>query len=120
MIDKLLNSLDLTLVVIIFTVFFAFIKWLDSRNQNLRNERYKNYMQLMKILAGSKTANGNSRCMTEQIAAAWLLFEYKEYYELTLKILDNRDLENMSAPEWKNFVAPQIKLLINEIKSKIC
>jgi len=71
------NNAYITLMIAIGAGLFAFVKWIDSRNQNLRNERYKSYMQLIRILSGSKTSDEQSVCMTEQIAAAWFLLESK-------------------------------------------
>ena len=42
----------------------------------------------------------------------------KEYYDITLRILDNSDLEKMSNTNWQEFVAPQVRLLIEEIKRR--
>jgi len=110
------NTNQITLIIAIIAGLFAFIKWLDTRNQNLKDERYKKYIQLIRILSGSKINDSASICMTEQIASAWLLLEYKEYYKITLKILDNNDLEKMSNENWQQFVLPQIKLVVEEIK----
>ncbi len=113
------NNTHIILFIVICSGIFAFIKWLDSRKQTLRNERFKNYIELIGILAGSKNSAGITRCMTEQIAAAWLLLEYNEYYNITLKILDNSDLEKMSDENWKEFVAPQVRYLVTEIGKRI-
>lgn len=112
------NNAYITLIIAIGAGLFAFIKWLDSRNLSLKNERYKSYMQLIRVLSGSKTNDGQSVCMTEQIAAVWFLLEYREYYDITLKILDNGDLEKMSNKNWQELVAPQVRLLIEEIKKR--
>lgn len=109
---------QLTIIFAICAGLFAFIKWLDARNQTLKNERYERYIQHIRILSGSRDNEGAFICMTEQIAAAWLLLEYSEYYHITLKILDNPDLEKMSNKPWQNFVLPQIKQVLEEIKSK--
>ncbi len=109
---------QLTIIFAICAGLFAFIKWLDARNQTLKNERYERYIQHIRILSGSRDNDGAFICMTEQIAAAWLLLEYSEYYHITLKILDNPDLEKMSNEPWQNFVLPQIKQVLEEIKSK--
>ncbi|PCH98594.1 MAG: hypothetical protein COB76_06915 [Alphaproteobacteria bacterium] len=109
---------QITIIIAIFAGLFAFIKWLDTRNQTLKNERYERYIQHIRILSGSKENEGAFICMTEQIAAAWLLLEYSEYFEITLKILDNPDLEKMSNEPWQQFVLPQIKQVIADIKSR--
>ena len=110
------NNAYITLIIAIGAGLFAFVKWIDSRIQNLRNERYKNYMQLIGTLSGSKENDEYLIAMTEQIAAVWFLLEYKEYYDITLRILDIKELEKMSDSNWQEFVAPQVRLLIEEIK----
>lgn len=111
------NIDNITLIIAIFAGLFTFIKWIDSRNRELKNERYKKYMQLIKIISGSKETKDSSICMTEQIASLWMLLEYKEYYNITLKILDNEDLKEMSNEPWKKFILPQIEKVIQEISS---
>lgn len=75
-------------------------------------------MQLIRIVSGSKPNEAVSIGMTEQIAAIWFLLEYKEYHHITLKILDNPDLEKMANERWNKFVLPQVRLLTEEIKLK--
>ena len=111
------NIDSITLIIAIFAGLFAFIKWIDSRNRELKNKRYKKYMRLIRTISGSKETKDASICMTEQIASSWMLLEYKEYYNITLKILDNEDLEEMSNDPWLKFVLPQIKKVIQEIRS---
>lgn len=119
MLELISNHADqLTIVFTACVGLFAFIKWLDARNQSLKNERYKKYIQHIRILSGSKDTEGASICMTEQIAAAWLLLEYSEHFHITLKILDNSDLEKMSDRPWLDFVLPQIKQVVSDIKSR--
>lgn len=113
------NNNQITMIVAIVAGLCAFLKWLDTRNQNVKNERYNKYIQLIKVLSGSKENDSASICMTEQIASAWFLLEYKEYYKITLKILDNDDLQNMSNKPWQNFVLPQIKLVVQEITNQM-
>ncbi len=110
------NIDSITLIIAIFAGLFAFIKWIDSRNRELKNERYKKYMQLIRAISGSKETEGASICITEQIASSWMLLEYKEYHKITLKILDNEDLKKMSNDRWQKFVLPQIKKVIEEIR----
>lgn len=110
------NIDSITLIIAIFSGLFAFIKWIDSRNRELKNERYKKYMQLIREISGSKETEGASICITEQIASSWMLLEYKEYHKITLKILDNEDLKKMSNDRWQKFVLPQIKKVIEEIR----
>lgn len=112
------NFNQITLIITVITGCFAFIKWLDSRNLKLKNERYQQYIKHISILSGSTQNAYHKIAMTEQIASVWFLIEYKEYYKLTLRILDNNELKNMSNNNWKNFVLPEIEKVINEIKLK--
>lgn len=54
--------------------------------------------------------------MTEQIAAVWFLLEYKEYASTTYKIFSSTDLETIANATWVQHVAPQIRLLLKELK----
>lgn len=82
----------------------------------MRDKRFENYMQLMRTLAGIKPDGSGSVAVTEQIAAIWFLLEYKEYHHITLRILDNSDLEEFAGDTLKRLVLPQIKLLVEKIK----
>lgn len=115
MLELIINQA--AIIAAIFAGFFAFIKWIDARNRALKNERYKQYIRHIKILSGSKETDQSTICMTEQIAAAWFLVEYKEFHLITIKILDNDDLEKMSNEPWKKFVLPHIKKVISEVKN---
>ena len=112
------NSDIIALLITVFAGFFGFIKWLDTRTLNLKNERYDKYILLIGVLSGAKDNKDATIPTTVQIASAWLLLEYKEYYPITVKIFDNPDLEKMSNENWREFVLPQIKLVIEEINSK--
>ncbi|MCP5405513.1 MAG: hypothetical protein H6922_04755 [Pseudomonadaceae bacterium] len=59
------NTGSITLLISIGAGLFGFIKWLDSRNQRLRNERYEKYIQLIRTLSGSKEREDAYVCMTE-------------------------------------------------------
>ena len=106
------NNTQAVWVVAIFVGGFSFIKWIDSRNRSLKNERFSGYMQLIRLLSRDSS-------MTEQIAAAWALLEYKEYYDVIVKTLDNNDLEKMCNENWRKFVAPQVRLVVKEIKGRL-
>ncbi len=96
---------------------FAVFKWIDTRKRQLKNERYDKYTKLIKTISGSKANKDEIITFTEQIASAWLLLEYKEYYNLTLKIFENTSLEEMGNENWNKFVLPEIKRVIEEIKN---
>ncbi len=112
------NNTQITLVIAIIAGVFAFVKWLDSRNQSLRDKRFENYMKLMRMISGVSPNGDGSVGITEQIAAIWFLLEYKEYHDITLKILDNSGFEGNANGLVKQLVLPQIKLLVEEIKKR--
>ena len=105
------NFNQITFILTVIAGVFAFIKWLDSRNLKIKNDRYQQYIQHIRSFAGC----GSNISPAEQIASAWFLLEYEEYYKLTLKILDNDLIRVKSSDEW-------VKLseeIIQEIKSKL-
>lgn len=106
-------------LVSVFTIsiagLFAFIKWVDSRNIELKEKRYKTYMDLISAISGHRN-DGTTPNLTEQIAATWFLLEYKEYKTTTIKIFENSDLEKMANAPWVNHVLPQIKMMIKELQ----
>lgn len=93
---------------------FVFIKWIDSRNRQLKEKRYETYMNLIGVISG-KRLDSTTPNITEQIAAIWFLLEYKEYYEITKKIFSESDFENMATEPWVKHVGPHIKKLVKEI-----
>jgi len=99
--------------------WIGLFQWLDSRNREIKERRYSKYIELINTVSGTRP-DGNTPNVTEQIAAVWLLPEYKEYKQLTYKIFSCCDLidttEDPNGP-WVQFVLPQIHLLIKEISS---
>lgn len=106
------NTGNITLLVTIGAGLFGFIKWLDSRNQRLRNERYEQYMRLIESISGGGVG------ITRQIASIWLLLEYKEYDHITLKVLDNPTLRKSGGEYVQELIFPQINALVQEIKGR--
>jgi len=104
-------------VIAIIAGSFAFVKWIDTRNRELKEKRYKTYMDLIGVISG-KRADSTTPNLTEQVAATWFLLEYKEYYEITAKIFSDSDLENMGNALWVQHVLPHIRRLINEITDR--
>ena len=102
------------IIIISFTGLFAFVKWIDSRNRNLKEKRYETYMKLVGVISG-KRIDSTTPNITEQIAATWFLLEYKEYYDMTLRIFSDSDLRNMGNEPWIKHVLPHIEKLIKEI-----
>lgn len=101
-------------VIAIMAGLFAFVKLIDTRNRELKEKRYKTYMDLIGVISG-KRIDSTTPNLTEQIAAIWFLLEYKEYYEITRKIFSDSDLENMANAPWVKHVLPHIHKLIKQI-----
>jgi len=102
------------LITVSIAGFFAFIKWIDNRNRELKEKRYRTYMDLIGLISG-KRVDSSAPNITEQIAAVWFLLEYKEYYKTTKKIFSDSDFENMSNEAWVQHILPHIHKLLKEI-----
>jgi hypothetical protein len=94
---------------------FAWVKWVDSRNREIKEKRYSTYMNLINIISG-KCPDGRVVMLTEEIAAVWLLLEYKEYDNITRKIYSHQAVRNSTAQEWNETVLPTIDELLQELK----
>ncbi|TOA90231.1 hypothetical protein CGK17_16610 [Vibrio parahaemolyticus] len=101
-------------LAVVFSGLFAFVKWLDTRKRELREKRYRTYMDLISIISG-KRQDSSAPNITEQVAAVWFLVEYKEYYKTTVRIFSESDLENMANGPWVQHVLPHITKLIKTI-----
>ncbi|HOO81245.1 MAG TPA: hypothetical protein PK513_01940 [Alphaproteobacteria bacterium] len=108
------NSQFLSVLTVTFAGLFAFIKWLDTRNRELKEKRYSKYMQLISVISGKREDSSPSN-LPEQIAATWFLIEYKEYFEITKKIFSNSDLKEMADETWIKHVLPQMQSMLKEI-----
>ena len=108
------NNALFSTIAILGAGFFAFIKWIDNRNRELKEKRYSKYMALISIISG-KREDGTTPNLTEQIAATWFLLEYPEYKKTTKKIFENSDLKNMANGAWVEHVLPQIEFMLKEI-----
>lgn len=115
MIEFIISNKDLIGVLsVTLAGLFAFIKWLDTRNKELKEARYQSYMELVSLISGNKK-DGTPAKLTEMTAAVWFLLEYKEYYGITKRIFRDSDLENMAEDTWVQHVLPHINKLLNEI-----
>ena len=115
MLEFITGNKDLLSVIsVTLAGLFVFIKWLDTRNNELKEQRYKSYMELVSLISGNKKDSTPAK-LTEMTAAVWFLLEYKEYYEITKRIFRDSDLENMAEESWVQHVLPHIKKLLKEI-----
>jgi hypothetical protein len=108
------NKDILGIITISVTGLFVFIKWIDSRNRELKEKRYETYMNLISVISGKRT-DSTTPNLTEQIAAIWFLLEYKEYYNLTKRIFGDSELADMANEPWIKHVLPHIQKLLAEI-----
>jgi|GEM_PF-2925961 len=108
------NNSFILLMIGMISGTVGFIKWLATRQQEMKEKRYSKYMDLIGIIAGNRP-DGNHAKMTEQIAAVWFLLEYKEYKNITYKIFSNTDLDDIGNEVWRSHMKPNIKLLLQEI-----
>lgn len=108
------NTNLIGLITVSITGLFVFIKWLDTRNRELKEKRYETYMNLVSVISG-KRSDSTTPNITEQIAATWFLLEYKEYYDMTRRIFSDSDLEKMANEPWVTHVLPHIRNLLKEI-----
>ncbi len=107
------NSQLLGIVTVSLAGLFTFIKWIDTRNRELKEKRYDTYMNLVSVISGMRK-NGQGAKLTEQIAAVWFLLEYDEYKNITKKIFSETNLETVGDDIWTGHIAPQIKLMLDE------
>ncbi len=101
-------------IVVCFTGLFGFVTWIDTRRRELKEKRYKTYMDLIGVISG-KRVGSTAPNITEQIVATWFLSEYKEYYDMTKRIFSDSDLEDIANETWVKHVLPHIHKLIKEI-----
>jgi hypothetical protein len=109
------NTQLMSIIVIVFGGVFAFVKWLDTRNRELKDKHYSKYMDLIGIISGIRP-DGTVPRITEQIAAIWFLREYKGYNKVTYKIFSALDLDKIANETWTKHVAPEVRLLLQEIE----
>jgi len=72
-----------SIVAFVFTV----LKYIDSKKQQEKNERFKQFLKIFELVAG-RTANGQPLVDTQQAMAIYQLSEFKEYSYMTLPIIN--------------------------------
>lgn len=110
------NAQLIGVLVTVFGGLFAFIKWIDLRNRELKEKRYARYTELVGTIAG-KRPDGVSPTMLDQIVAVWFLLEYKEYRKITKRIFHGPKFDQMANQNWISFVLPEIKAMLSELQS---
>jgi len=62
------NTNLIGLITVSLTGLFVFIKWIDTRNRELKEKRYETYMGLVSVISGKRN-DSTAPNITEQIAA---------------------------------------------------
>ncbi|MEB3245975.1 MAG: hypothetical protein VKJ06_08345 [Vampirovibrionales bacterium] len=107
------NNQLLSFVAVSVAGAASMFKWLDTRNRELQEKRFKEYMGLISIISG-RLPDGTSPAITEQVASVWFLLNYKEYKNITCKIFSHTDLDSMANEKWVAFVKPEVNALLKE------
>lgn len=103
----------ITTLVACSSFVFSLIKWLDSRNRELGNQRYLQYRELMRVICG-----GNGVHPPEQIVCVHLLLKFKDYHKITLSIFSNSQILENTNDNWKRIILPEIQKVLEKIKQK--
>ncbi len=110
------NFAAITALVACFSFVFSLIKWLDSRNRELNNQRYLQYRELIRVICA---CDGEQRTSPpEQLLCIILLKEFKEYYKTTKEIFSNLQLIDRANNNWKKYVLPEIQKVLKEIEQE--
>ncbi len=115
----------LTFIAAFIATYSAFIRWYVSYKQSISDNRYNNYVKLVKTIFGGKDSKDEIIPYSVQIASLWLLLEYKEYYLISLKIFRHESVGRLpqNAPEscirWQQEVATEINVIICEIEHQL-
>ena len=106
---------SLTALVACFSFVFSCIKWVDSRNREINNQRYLQYRELIRVLSPV----GEERVsLQEQILCIILLKEFKEYYKTTKEVFFNPQIINRTSNEWKESLLPEMEKVLKEIEKE--
>ena len=80
-------SIIVTILVALIPAIWSFIRFINLKSKELRHERFKIYHGLIRELVQPDTP-GQPMSMDRQIAIVFELRNFKEYYELTLRMLE--------------------------------
>ena len=106
---------SLTALVACFSFVFSFIKWLDSRNRELNNQRYLQYRELIRVICPFGEAKVSP---PEQLLCVIFLKEFKEYYKTTKEVFFNPQIINRTSNEWKESLLPEMEKVLKEIEKE--
>lgn len=106
---------SLTALVACFSFVFSLIKWLDSRNREINNQRYLQYRELIRVLS---PVGEEKVSLQEQILCIILLKEFKEYYKTTKEVFFNPQIINRANNEWKKNILPEVEKVLRQIEEE--
>jgi hypothetical protein len=104
---------SLTALVACGSFVFSLIKWLDSRNRELDNQRYLQYRELIKVISG-----GQGVLAHEQILCVHLLLKFKDYHKTTSRIFSNAAVLKIMNDNWQKIILPEIQKVLKEIEQE--
>ncbi len=106
----------ITALVACGSFVFSLIKWLDSRNRELGNQKYLQYRELIRVICACDGEEKTSP--PEQLLCIILLKEFKEYYKTTEEVFSNPQLIERSNGNWKKYILPEIQKVLREIEKE--
>ena len=102
-------SIIVAILVAVVPALWTFIRYLNLKNKELQHERFKIYHELIRELVQPDTP-GQPMSMDRQIAVVFELRNFKEYYELSLRMLEGL---------YETWADPRFSRLLKEIQHTI-
>jgi hypothetical protein len=104
---------SLAAIGVVASGLFAFIKWYDLRNRELRQRNWSDYQEALETVWG-RTTSGGDVASSRQIAAVYRLVRFKEFYFATVTALEDAGARNPDS--WKQNVGPHAKKVTSALK----
>ena len=120
MIDWLSDNKEFTaLIVAVLPVLWGIIQYVLIARETRRQQRFKNYHQLIKELV-EPTEGKDSLYLDRQLAVAFELGFYSEYREPTLRILKGLKSSWSQKPGAHSRLVEQMDATIQKLERKSC
>ncbi len=103
-------SIVVAILIAVVPAILSFISYLNLKNKELRHERFKIYHEFIRELV-QPDSPGQAMSMDRQIAIVFELRNFKEYFELTLRMLEGLR---------ETWIDPRPKRLTDEIDHTVC
>jgi hypothetical protein len=111
-------SIIVAILLAVIPAIWTFIRYLNLKNRELQFERFKIYHQLIKDLVQPE-ALGEAKYLDRQIAIAFELRNFPDYYELTYRMLQGlKKTWDSGHPHFKRLL-DEIDLTNSYIESKV-